>query len=64
MEIQIILKLFALALLVMAINLILSKSGKDEYSSLVNMAGIIMGLLIVLAKAKELYDYIITTFTL
>ncbi|MBQ3593210.1 MAG: stage III sporulation AC/AD family protein [Clostridia bacterium] len=45
-------------------NLILSKSGKDEYSSLVNMAGIIMGLILVLGKAKELFDYLISTFSL
>ncbi len=64
METQTIFKLFALALLVISINLILSKSGKDEYSSLVNMTGIIMGLILVLGKAKELFDYLTSTFTL
>ena len=64
METQTIFKLFALALLVISVNLILSKNGKDEYSSLGNMVGIIMGLILALGKAKELCDYIMSTFTL
>lgn len=64
MDIEIIFKLFALAILVVSINMILSKCGKDEYSTLVNISGVVIALLFVIREAKYLYDYVVSVFGL
>ena len=58
MEVDLIFKLAALGILVSILNLLLSKSGRDDYGLIVTLAGLVISLLVIVDKVNELFETI------
>jgi len=64
MDVSIILKIAGVGLLVSVTNSILSKSGRDEYSTYCTLAGIIIVLLMLIGEISNLFTIVMTSFGL
>lgn len=64
MEIGFIFKIAAVGLTVAVINQILGKAGKEEYSTMTTVAGVLIVLLMLLPELSEAKDEIISFFDL
>ncbi len=64
MDVSIILKIAGVGLLVSVTNSILSKSGRDEYSTYCTIAGIIIVLLMLIGEISNLFTIVMTSFGL
>ena len=64
MDVSIILKIAGVGLLVSVTNSILSKSGRDEYSTYCTIAGIIIVLLMLIGEISNLFTIVMTSFSL
>ena len=62
MDISLIIKVAGIGILVSVASQILSKSGRDEQSMLVTLAGIVVGLLLLVDEIAILFDRICTVF--
>ena len=62
MDISLIIKVAGVGLLVSVATQILSKSGRDEQSMLVTLAGIVVVLLLLVDEIALLFDRICTVF--
>ena len=62
MEVDLIFKLAALGILVSVLNLLLSRSGRDDYGLIVTLAGLLISLLVIIQKVSELFETIRTLF--
>ena len=62
MDIGIILKVAGVGILVSAATQILSKSGRDEQSMLVTVAGIIVVLIMIIGEIEKLFEMICSVF--
>lgn len=62
MNVDLIFKLAALGILVSVLNLLLSKSGRDDYGLIVTLAGLLVSLLVIVQKVNELFETIRTLF--
>lgn len=62
MEVDLIFKLAALGILVSVLNLLLSRSGRDDYGLIVTLAGLLISLLVIIEKVNELFQTIRTLF--
>lgn len=62
MDIGLILKVAGVGILVSAAAQILSKSGRDEQSMLVTVAGIIVVLLMLVGEIEKLFDLVCSVF--
>ncbi len=62
MDIGLIIKVAGVGILVSVACQILSKSGRDEQSMLVTIAGIVVVLLLLVEEIGELFDLIATVF--
>lgn len=62
MEVDLIFKLAALGILVSVLNLLLSRSGRDDYGLIVTLAGLLISLLVIIQKVNELFETIRTLF--
>ena len=60
MEVDLIFKLAALGILVSVLNLLLSRSGRDDYGLIVTLAGLLISLLVIIEKVNELFQTIRT----
>ena len=58
MDVDLIFKLAALGILVSILNLLLSKSGRDDYGLIVTLAGLLISLLVIVDKVNELFETI------
>ena len=58
MDVDLIFKLAALGILVSKLNLLLSKSGRDDYGLIVTLAGLVISLLVIVDKVNELFETI------
>ena len=58
MDVVLIFKLAALGILVSVLNLLLSKSGRDDYGLIVTLAGLLVSLLVIVNKVNELFETI------
>jgi stage III sporulation protein AC len=58
MDVDLIFKLAALGILVSILNLLLSKSGRDDYGLIVTLAGLVISLLVIVDKVNELFETI------
>jgi stage III sporulation protein AC len=56
MDITLIIKIAAVGLIVSVINQVLKQSGRDDYSSIVNLMGIILVLIWVIPYIIDLFD--------
>lgn len=63
MDISLIIKIAAVGLIVSVINQVLKQSGRDEYSSIINLIGIILVLIWVIPYIIELFDMIKQLFS-
>ncbi|MBQ4052218.1 MAG: stage III sporulation protein AC [Clostridia bacterium] len=64
MEVELIFKIATVGITVAIVNMVLSRLGKDEYSSLTTLAGIIVVLLVLLGQIRDLFSMIKTVFEL
>ena len=64
MDVGLILKIAGIGLLVSVIGNILSKSGRDDYSSYCSIAGIIIVLIMLISEIKDLFNLVLTCFGL
>ena len=62
LDIGIILKVAGVGILVSAAAQILSKSGRDEQSTLVTVAGIIVVLIMIIGEIEKLFEMICSVF--
>lgn len=64
MEVEIIFKMAAIGIIVAIINQILTRSGREEYTMLTTIAGLIIVLMMLLPRIGELFRYIRSVFDL
>lgn len=62
MDVDLIFKLAALGILVSVLNLLLAKSGRDDYGLIVTLAGLLVSLLVIVRKVNELFETIRVLF--
>ena len=58
MEVGFILKIAGIGLIVMVVNMFLSKNGRDDYANLVSVAGVIIAVIVLVSKLGELIEII------
>ena len=64
MDIEIIFKVAAVGLIVAVLNQLLSRSGRDEYTMITTLAGIIIVLMMVIPYISTLFGYVRSVFDL
>ncbi len=64
MEVAILFKIAAVGIIVAILNQVLVRSGRDEYTMVTTLAGLIIVLMILIPSLKELFDYIEAVFDL
>lgn len=64
MEVAILFKIAAIGIIVAILNQVLVRSGRDEYTMITTLAGLIIVLMMLIPSLKELFDYIEAVFDL
>ena len=64
MDVNLIFKIAAIGILVAVLNLILVRSGRDEQALLTTLAGLIVGLMMLLQQISDLFDLVKQLFSL
>ena len=64
MEIDLILKMAAVGILVAVLNILLTRSGRDEQALMTTIAALVVVLIVVVQKISELFGLIKTLFQL
>lgn len=64
MDVDLIFKIAAVGILVAVLNMLLSRSGRDEQALMVNIAGLIVVLIVILKEISGLFDLIKSLFDL
>lgn len=64
MDVDIIFRIAAIGIIVAVVNQILSKSGREEYTMLVTLAGLVIVLMMIIPDINELFRYIKSVFCL
>ncbi|MFA6939489.1 MAG: stage III sporulation protein AC [Clostridiaceae bacterium] len=64
LDINLIFKIAAISLLIIVLDKILETTGKDEYAVVVNLAGIIVILMMVLTLISKLFNSVRTMFSI
>ena len=64
MTIELIFKIAAVGILVAVLNILLSRSGRDEQALMITIAALVVVLIVVVQKISELFDVIRTLFQL
>ena len=64
MEVELIFKIAAVGILVAVLNILLSRSGRDEQALMVTLAGLVCVLVIVLREISELFRLVRELFGL
>ena len=64
MEIDLIFKIAAIGIIVSILNQVLSRSGRDEYTMITTLSGLIIVLMMLIPRLRELFTYIETVFDL
>ncbi len=64
MEIDIIFKIAAIGIIVAVLNQILSRSGREEYTMITTIAGLIIALMMIIPYVSSLFSYIRSVFDL
>lgn len=64
MDIEIIFKVAAVGLIVAVLNQLLSRSGREEYTMITTLAGLIIVLMMVVPYISSLFGYIRSVFDL
>ncbi|HHU06163.1 MAG TPA: stage III sporulation protein AC [Clostridiales bacterium] len=64
MDVTLIFKIAAVGIMVTIVNILLSKSGRDEYGLFVNLLGLTIVILIIAPEIKNLFGVIRSLFNL
>ncbi len=64
MEVEILFKIAATGIIVAVLNQVLSRSGRDEYTMITTLAGLIIVLMMLLPHLVDLFAYIKSVFEL
>ncbi len=64
MEIDVIFKIAAVGIIVAVLNQILTRSGREEYTMITTIAGLIIALMMILPFISTLFSYIRSVFDL
>ena len=64
MDVELIFKIAAVGILVAVLNILLSRSGRDEQALMVTIAGLVCVLVIVVREISELFSLIKNLFSL
>lgn len=64
MDIQIIFKITALGLIIACVNALLTKSGREEYTMITNIVGIIIVIATIIDDIKQLFVSLESLFNL
>ena len=64
MEVDLIFKIAAVGILVAVLNLLLSRSGRDEQALMTTIAGLVVVLVILVQRIADLFDLIRRLFEL
>ena len=64
MEVDLIFKIAAVGILVAVLNILLSRSGRDEQALMTTIAGLIVVLMVIVREISELFDLIKSLFGL
>jgi len=64
MDVELIFKIAAVGILVAVLNILLSRSGRDEQALMVTIAGLVCVLVIVVQEISELFSLIKSLFSL
>ncbi len=64
MDVDLIFKIAAIGILVAVLNMLLSRSGRDDQALMVSIAGLVVVLVVVVQKISELFDLIRELFEL
>ena len=64
MDVELIFKIAAVGILVAVLNILLSRSGRDEQALMVTIAGLVCVLVIVVREISELFALIKSLFAL
>lgn len=62
MDISLIIKIAGVGILVAVASQILSKTGRDEQAMFVTIAGIIVTLMLLISRIRELFDLVLSVF--
>ena len=64
MDIELVFKLAALGIIVAVLNILLTRSGRDEQALMTTIAALVVVLIVVVQKISELFGLIKTLFQL
>ncbi len=64
MEVDVLFKIAAIGIIVSILNQVLTRSGRDEYTMLITLSGLIIVLMILIPHLRELFTYIESVFDL
>ncbi len=64
MDVAFIMKIAGIGLIIVVVNLFLSKNGRDDYANLVSLAGIIIAIIVLVTKLGEVIDLIEGVFNI
>ena len=64
MDVDLIFKIAAIGILVSVLNQVLIRSGRDEQATMVTLAGLVVGLMLVVQQISALFDLVKTLFGL
>lgn len=64
MDVDLVFKIAAIGILVAVLNILLSRSGRDEQALMTTIAGLVVVLVLVIQKISELFDLIKSLFSL
>lgn len=64
MEVQLIFQIAGIGIIVAVMNILLSKSGRDEQALMITIAGLVIVLMMLVAKIAQLFETVKTVFEL
>lgn len=64
MDVDLVFKIAAIGILVAVLNILLSRAGRDEQALMTTIAGLVVVLVLVIQKISELFDLIMSLFSL
>lgn len=64
MEVDILFRIAAVGIIVSVLNQVLTRSGRDEYTMITTLAGLIIVLMMLIPNLTDLFVYIKTVFDL
>lgn len=64
MNVDMLFRIAAVGIIVAILNQVLVRSGRDEYTMITTLAGLIIVLMVLIPHLSDLFDYIKTVFDL